>query len=182
MIEPDLPINELIETFQRTPSNDIFEHIYDRYSSFVYRNCLTLTANEADAQDISQDIWINVYFGLEKFRFESSFSVWLKRITVNRCFNYLKKNKKLDFSDVIEEIENGTHPDVNHSIDVTKLLSQLSIQVRVLLTLKYIFEYSYEEIAHIAGIHVSAVKMRISRAKDKLIDYSLNSDSEKLLE
>ena len=177
MDKKDLPINELIEAFQRNPSNDIFEDIYDRYSSFVYKNCLTLTASEADAQDISQDIWINLYFGLEKFRFESSFSFWLKRITVNRCLNYLKKRKKLEFSDAIEEIENGTHPDINHSVDVTKLLSQLSIEIRVLLSLKYLFEYSYEEIAEITGIRVSAVKMRISRAKDKLVDYSLHSNA-----
>ncbi|NVL93324.1 MAG: hypothetical protein HWN71_09865 [Desulfobacterales bacterium] len=52
---------ELILSFLRTRSNKVFELIYDRHSSFVYRTCLSLTESEQDAQDLAQDIWIKVY-------------------------------------------------------------------------------------------------------------------------
>jgi len=180
MFEKDSPDKDLILSFQKTQSNKTFEFIYDRYASFVYRRCLLMTDSEADAQDLTQEIWIKVYFALDNFRFESRFSTWLSRITINRCINYLKKREKFVFSEEIEEIENGSLPDINHSLDVTKLLSRLSIGKKALLTLKYIDGVSYEEIAEITGIRVSAVKMRIARAKKKLIQFSLETNSKRL--
>jgi len=132
-----------------------------------------MTESEADAQDLTQEIWVKVYFALDNFRFESRFSTWLSRITINRCINYLKRRGKLVFSENIEEVENGSLPKINHCLDVTKLLSRLSKETKALLTLKYIDGVSYEEIAEVVGIGVSAVKMRIARAKKKLIQYSL---------
>ena len=173
MLEKDSPDKDLILSFQKTQSNKTFEFIYDRYASFVYRRCLFITDNEADAQDLTQEIWIKVYFALDNFRFESRFSTWLSRITINRCITYLKKRGRFVFSENIEEIENGSLPKMNHYLDVTKLLSRLSKETKALLTLKYIDGVSYEEIAEVVGIGVSAVKMRIARAKKKLIQFSL---------
>jgi len=173
MLEKGSPDKDLILSFQKTQSNKTFEFIYDRYASFVYRRCLLITDNEADAQDLTQEIWIKVYFALDNFRFESRFSTWLSRITINRCITYLKKRGRFVFSENIEEIENGSLPKMNHYLDVTKLLSRLSKETKALLTLKYIDGVSYEEIAEVVGIGVSAVKMRIARAKKKLIQYSL---------
>lgn len=161
---------ELIRSFVQTRSNQAFESIYDRYSTFVYRKCLILAENEQDAQDLAQDIWIKVYFALDGFRFESSFSTWLRRITVNRCINYLKTKGRFISSEGVEE--DGIQPTINNHLDVTKLLSQLSKETRVLLTLKYVEGYSYEEIAEITTMGVSAVKMRINRAKEELVKYT----------
>ncbi|MBC8462541.1 MAG: RNA polymerase sigma factor, partial [Deltaproteobacteria bacterium] len=127
MVEKDTDVRDLILSFQQTKSNQIFESIYDRYSPFVYRKCLLMAGSEADAQDLTQEIWIKVYFALDKFRFESGFSTWLTRITINRCINHLKRQGKLIFSEESENIQNGSLPDINHSLDVTKLLSRLSI-------------------------------------------------------
>lgn len=180
MGEKDLADKELILSFQQTQSNKTFEFIYDRYALFVYRKCLLMTGSESDAQDLAQEIWIKVYFGLEKFRFESKFSTWLSRITTNRCINYLKRKRKVDFSEDIGEIKNGSLPKINLRLDVTKLLSRLSITTKVLFTLKYIEGLSYEEIAEATGTGVSAIKMRIARAKKDLIKYSQGIDTEKL--
>ena len=80
------------------------------------------------------------------------------------------------FSEDIEEGANGSFSDMNHIFDVTKLLSRLSIKNKVLLTLKYVDEFSYEAISELTGMGVSAVKMRIARAKKELIKYSLTTD------
>ncbi|MEA1970100.1 MAG: RNA polymerase sigma factor [Thermodesulfobacteriota bacterium] len=162
---------DLILSFQQTQSQKTFEILYDRYASFVYRKCLIMTESEVDAQDLTQEIWIKAYFALDTFRFESKFSTWLGRITINTCINYLKKRGKFVFSGDIEESENGSLPNIDDCLDVTKLLSQLSIEIKVLLTLKYVEGLSYEEIAEASGIGVSAVKMRIARAKKQLIKY-----------
>ena len=182
MVEKDTDLRELILSFQQTQSNKVFESIYDRYSPFVYRKCLLMAGSEADAKDLTQEIWIKVYFALDKFRFESNFSTWLSRVTINRCINYIKKKGKFVFCEEIEEIENGSLSDINHSLDVTKLLSRLSIGTKALLSLKYVEGLSYEEIAQATGIGVSAIKMRIARAKKELIKYSQGTDFENLLE
>ena len=180
MVEKDHTDKELIQSFQQTQSKKTFEFIYDRYAPFVYRKCLLMTGSEPDAQDLTQEVWIKVFFGLDKFRFESKFSTWLSRITINRCINYLKRQGKLDFSEDVEEITNGSLPEINLCLDVTKLLSRLSITTKVLFTLKYIEELTYEEIAETTGTGVSAIKMRISRAKKDLIKYSQGIDTKKL--
>lgn len=177
MVEKNSSDKDLILAFQRTQSNQIFTFIYDRYTTFVYRKCLLMTGSEADAQDLTQEIWIKVYFYLEKFRFESQFSFWLSRVTANQCINFLKRQGKFTSSENIEDRANGSLPDINHRLDVTKLLSRVSILTRALLTLKYIDEFSYEEIGEITGLGVSAVKMRIARAKKELIKYSSENNS-----
>ena len=208
MVEKESPDKDLILSFQQTQSNIIFEVIYDRYASFVYRKCLLMTGSEADAQDLTQEIWIKIYFALDTFRFESKFSTWVSRITINRCINHFKRTEKLIFSEdnelprsraaryqkefsfnpdaehrgilLIKEKENGSLPNINNCLDVTKLLSRLSIETKALLMLKYLDELSYEEIADITGIGVSAVKMKISRAKKELIRYSTGTNSKNL--
>ena len=172
MFEKDSSDKDLVLSFQKTHSEKIFESLYDRYVSFVYRKSLLLTGSEADAQDLTQEIWVKVYFGLDSFRLESTFSHWLNRITINSCINYIKRRDKLFFAEDIEENANGSFSEMNHIFDVTKLLSRLSLRDKVLLTLKYVDGFSYEAISELTGMGVSAVKMRIARAKKELIEYS----------
>ena len=180
MVEKDTIDKELILSFQQTQSNETFEFIYDRYVPSVYRKCLLMTGSESDAQDLTQEIWIKVYFSLKKFRFESKFTTWLSKVTTNMCINYLNKMGKLNFLEDMEEIKNGSLPNINLSLDVTKLLSRLSITTKVLFTLKYVEGFSYEEIAEATGTGVSAIKMRIARAKKNLIKYSQDMDTKNL--
>lgn len=168
----DATDEELILFFLRTRSNRIFELIYDRYSFSVYRKCLLLTENEHDAQDLAQDIWIKVYFFLDRFKFEARFSTWLKRIVVNRCINHLKAKQHFKFSNDVEKDEHVAAPKINNHLDVTKLLSQLSRETRALLILKFVEGYAYEEISEMTGLGISAIKMRINRAKKELLKYT----------
>ena len=154
----------------------VFDGYFNALCSFGNKYIKDISAVE----DLTQEVWIKVYFGLDKFRFESKFSTWLSRITINRCINYLKRQGKLDFSENVEEIKNGSLPEINLCLDVTKLLSRLSITTKVLFTLKYIEELSYEEIAETTGTGVSAIKMRIARAKKDLVKYSQGMDTKKL--
>ncbi|MEA3358998.1 MAG: RNA polymerase sigma factor, partial [Thermodesulfobacteriota bacterium] len=133
--------------------------------------------SEVDAQDLTQEIWIKVYYALDRFRFESKFSTWLSRITINKCINHLKRAGKLVFSEDIEKSENGSLPDLNNCLDVTKLLSQLSNNNKTLLILKYVDGFSYEKIAEITGLGLSATKMRIARAKKELNQYLNKTNS-----
>lgn len=136
-----------------------------------------MTDSEVDAQDLTQEIWIKVYYALDRFRFESKFSTWLSRITINKCINHLKRAGKLVFSEDIEKSENGSLPDLNNCLDVTKLLSQLSNNNKTLLILKYVDGFSYEKIAEITGLGLSATKMRIARAKKELNQYLNKTNS-----
>ena len=145
-----------------------FEGLYDRYASKILRRCYFICLNSEEARDLMQEIWIKVFLHLHTFKKQSAFSSWLYRLTTNHCLNYLKSKahseqltKDMPFDEPIQE-------KVTASTEVHELLQQLSIQDRTILALKFMGEYSYEEIAAICKIGVSAAKMRVSRSIAKL--------------
>ncbi|MFH0972934.1 MAG: RNA polymerase sigma factor [Patescibacteria group bacterium] len=165
----------MIILFQTNQEKESFEKLYDKYIDIVYRKCLSYLENYEDAQDAAQEVWIKVYFALSSFERRSVFSTWLYRITVNYCITALKKRKYFFSLNELEEagfeIED-LYPNIEILIsnreDVTKVLSVLSKDMEVLLLMKYAEGYTYDEIAQITGLGVSAVKMRIARAKKQL--------------
>ena len=145
-----------------------FEILYDRYSSKVQKRCYFICLNIEVARDLMQEIWVKVFLQLHTFRKESAFSSWLYRLTTNHCLTYIKS--KAHTGQWSGEIPlNETSPESpTASIDVHLLLQKLSLEDRSILAMKYLGEYSYEEISAIYKIGVSAAKMRVSRLITKL--------------
>lgn len=144
-----------------------FECLYEKYANKVFKQCLIISASYDDAQDLMQEVWIKVFFGIESFKGKSAFSRWLSRVTSNHCINYLKKKQATPSIDKMDEdvpYDNG----IETRTEVTKILSLLSPEDRILLVGKFMEEFTYEELAERMGMGVSAVKMRISRLTKKL--------------
>ncbi len=167
----------LLRKFIDENLDEYFDELYDRYSNLTYQKAFHYAQNFQDAEDITQNIWVKVYFSLSKFQFKSSFKTWLYRVSVNESINYLKSKDKKAF--LVEDIT--VFPDINeieleeNKIDVTFLLKQLSKLDRALLLMKYVDGYSYEEMSEYTGFGVSALKIRIKRLKEKLKDYELKT-------
>lgn len=152
---------------------DLFRSLYEHYYKYIYFRVYGFIENTHESEDITQNIWIKIYFALPKFRLESSFKTWIYRIATNETINYLKTRKNfIDFSEVEDfvSVNNNTTSSIDSEIDVTNLLNKLSKLERTLMILKYIDEYTYVEISKIVGMSESAIKMNISRAKVKLND------------
>ena len=145
-----------------------FEFLYDRYASKVLKRCYFICLIEDQARDLMQEVWIKVFLNLHTFKKEAAFSTWLYRLTTNHCLNYLKsKGQSEKFLQAMEP-EESKHIDYSISVDVKNILSKLPLEDRTILAMKFMGEYTYEEISAACGIGVSAAKMRVSRLIAKL--------------
>jgi len=150
-----------------------FQILVKRHKEKV-RNIIYLTMNNgALVDDIAQDVFITVYKNLKHFRFESQFTTWLYRITVNRCKDYLRKmNVRKIFSPIEEgtEISEYSTPVENNDISriVMDAISKLPVKLRMPLILKDIEGFSYQEISESLNCEMGTVKSRIFRGREKL--------------
>jgi RNA polymerase sigma-70 factor (ECF subfamily) len=138
------------------------------------RNLVYLTLGDVDyVDDISQDVFISVYHKLKEFRFESKFTTWLYRITVNKCRDYLRKKRVRSIFVSIKEIDYQKGSRTNSdTIDVPNLvrkgIEKLPEKLKVPLVLRDIKGFSYQEIADKLECEVGTIKSRIFRARESL--------------
>jgi RNA polymerase sigma-70 factor (ECF subfamily) len=128
--------------------------------------------NREEAEDQLQESFTEAFFRLEGFRFESAFGAWLKRITVNKCINALKKRKAdlvpvTDLPDkpADEEDNNVSGLTVEH---VRKALDKLPEGYRVIFSLYLLEGYDHVEISQIMGISEETSKSQYSRARQRM--------------
>lgn len=138
------------------------------------RNLVFLTLGDVEfVDDISQDVFISVYHKLGEFRFESKFTTWLYRITVNKCRDYLRKKRVRSIFVPIKDsdTEYGTGP-FSENVDIPNLvrsaIEKLPEKLRTPLVLRDIDGFSYKEIAEQMGTEVGTIKSRIFRARENL--------------
>ncbi len=145
-----------------------FEGLYDRYANNVLKRCYFICLNSEGARDLMQEVWVKVFLHLHTFKKQSAFSSWLHRLTTNHCLNYLKS--KANSEQFAGDISFNEHYQENStaSTEAHQLLQKLSLEERSILAMRFMGEYSYEEIAAICKIGVSAAKMRVSRLVTKL--------------
>jgi len=168
-------------------SNDtlLFEVLYDRFSHVVYNKCLGFSKSTDEAQDLTQDIFLKLFVKLSTFKGKSKFSTWLYAFTYNHCVNYVNRNtaKKIEKKSVgtenLEESYDEQEDETSiYQLKVEKLkqaLERISPEEKMILLLKYQDLMSIKELQGIFDIGESAVKMRLKRAKEKLINEYSNS-------
>lgn len=162
----------LIEEF-KSGNENAFSELVAKHKEKV-RNLVYLTLGDVDyVDDISQDVFISVYHKLKEFRFESKFTTWLYRITVNKCRDYLRKKRVRRIFVPIKEVdyERGGRTNVD-SLDipnlVRKAITKLPEKLKIPLVLRDIDGFSYQEIADKLECEVGTVKSRIFRARETL--------------
>ena len=150
-----------------------FQILVKRHKEKV-RNIIYITMNNsALVDDIAQDVFITVYRNLKHFRFESQFTTWLYRITVNRCKDYLRKiNVRKIFFPIEEGSELSEYPTPIENNDISRIvmdaISKLPVKLRMPLILKDIEGFSYQEISETLNCEMGTVKSRIFRGREKL--------------
>jgi RNA polymerase sigma-70 factor (ECF subfamily) len=150
-----------------------FQVLVKRHKEKV-RNIIYITMNNsALVDDIAQDVFITVYKNLKYFRFESQFTTWLYRITVNRCKDYLRKmNVRRIFSPIEDGTEISEYSTPVEDNDISRIvmdaISKLPVKLRMPLILKDIEGFSYQEISESLNCEMGTVKSRIFRGREKL--------------
>jgi len=155
-----------------------FEQLVLRHQELVFSLSYKLTGNREMANDVAQEAFIRAWKAIEKFRGDSTFSTWIYRITVNTAWTLRKKAKKhntLNIDDtyepiVIDEKKDPEMVAINSDLSsvLSKALNNLPVEQRIIVELKNIEGRSHKEIADYLDISVTAAKVRLHRAHQKL--------------
>ncbi len=152
-----------------------FAELVRRHQSKVLTNCRYLSGSHADAEDLAQEVFVKAYFGLAGFEGRASFQTWVTRIKSNHCINFVKKKRvpTVDADPAVVENAASRDPEVWRAMEaqdarsrVGEVLLEMSETLRIPLVLRDMDGLSYDEIAESLGIGLSAVKMRIKRARE----------------
>ncbi len=161
-----------------------FRTIVDTWQNMVYNTALGMVHSEEDAEDITQEVFVQVYQSVSSFKGDSKFSTWLYRITVTKALDHERRKKRKKrfafvrslFGDGSEVVVNP--PDFNHpgvlldrkedAKTLFKMIDQLPENQRIAFTLHKVEGLSYQEISEIMQTTVSAVESLMHRAKNNL--------------
>lgn len=149
----------------------IFSELVKRHKEKV-RNIIYMTLSSSDSvDDIAQEVFITVYRHLKKFRFESQFSTWLYRITINKCKDNLRK-KKIRRIFIPLDNEEPVFESINEDTDIKQIvqnaIATLPDKLRIPIVLKDLEGFSYQEIADTMNCGLGTIKSRIFRAREAL--------------
>ncbi|WP_460219134.1 RNA polymerase sigma factor [Psychroserpens sp. MEBiC05023] len=170
---------ELVSEIVKTNDTLLFGVLYDRFANLVYNKCYGFAKDEDEAKDLTQDVFLKLFVKLASFKGRSKFSTWLYAFTYNHCVNYVTRNtakkfekKSVDYADIeniSEEYDDSSDFSDMRVDKLKKALELVSPDEKMILLLKYQDNLSIKEIESVLGVGESAVKMRIKRAKDKLL-------------
>ena len=161
-----------------------FEELVFRHRDPIYARAFSMTRNEQDAVDLSQEAWIKGWQRLGQFQGESSFTTWMTRIAINLCLDHLRKQKR-HRTDSIEELDDESggverqmpvvsvnptagleRAELRQKIDGA--LGQLSLEHRTVLVLHEFEDMEYKEIAKTVGCSIGTVMSRLFYARRKM--------------
>jgi RNA polymerase sigma-70 factor, ECF subfamily len=162
-----------------------FREIVERYQAKVFSIIYGILRNHNDAEDIAQQVFAKIYFSIRNFDFRSSLLTWIYKITVNECYDYLRKKRvrklvyESDFSQEDAQRLETSDPAVDPAAPVdrqlaqhdlvVKLLAKVSAEDRHLILLKEVEGHSVEELAALTGLNENTIKVKLFRTRQKLL-------------
>jgi RNA polymerase sigma-70 factor (ECF subfamily) len=152
-----------------------FHDLFLRFRDPVFRLAFRFTAQEADAEDLAQEIFLRVFERIGTFRCESSFSTWLYRLAVNQCLNYRRRPCRVEFREAVPEEPSRCSGDpLERSVQreqqdrIHQAVADLPEGLKAVFILVALEEHTYAEAAETLDLTVEAVRMRMSRARREL--------------
>ena len=176
---------ELVKQAQKE-DKEAFEELVRRHQARVFAVAGGILRNKEDVEDIAQQVFLKAYFSLKRFDQRAAFSTWLYKITVNECWDLLRKRKvrpllyEADLSEEQARQYGASEERAEQAQDVSErlekrqeleqLLDCLEERDRTMLVLKEVQGFSVEEIAEVLGINGNTVKVRLFRARQRITE------------
>jgi RNA polymerase sigma-70 factor (ECF subfamily) len=165
---------------------EAFEELLRRHQHRVFAVAGGILRRREDVEDIAQQVFVKAYFSLKRFDQRAAFSTWLYKITVNECWDMLRKKKVRPLvyeSDLSEEQakqvlaaegKNSSGPDISERLEarerVERLMEGLDERDRLMLILKEVEGFAVEEIAQVLDLNANTVKVRLFRARRRIVN------------
>ncbi|MES1198192.1 MAG: RNA polymerase sigma factor [Chitinophagaceae bacterium] len=175
-----------VELIQRLRDGDeaAFKFLVENYQDRVFNTAISIVQNAEDAEDVSQEVFIQVYRSIHSFKAESKLSTWIYRITTTRALDLLRsrKSKKRfgmlkrllgDHNEVLYEVPDFNHPGValdrkENASRLFKAIDKLPESQKIAFTLHKMENLSYQEVSEVMKTSVAAVESMMHRAKQNL--------------
>ncbi len=176
----DISDEELVLKIVAKNDSMLFGVLYDRYAKMVYNKCYGFAKSQKEAEDLTQDVFLMVFVKLASFKGKSKFSTWLYSFTYNFCVNYVNRDKGRKISDKANDLSDEEYRLSQEVTDesllelqVEKLKQALEMipgDDKTILLLKYQDGTSIKELETTMELSSSAIKMRLKRAKSRVIE------------
>ena len=183
---PGTPDDRELVRRAQAGDKEAFEELVRRHQHRVFAVAGGILRRREDVEDVAQQVFVKAYFSLRRFDQRAAFSTWLYKITVNECWDLLRKKKVrplLYESDLSEEqagqfsaaerLESGAQ-DVSDKLEaqqqVENLLQGLDERDRMMLILKEVEGFAIDEIAEILDLNANTVKVRLFRARRRIVN------------
>jgi RNA polymerase sigma-70 factor (ECF subfamily) len=156
---------------------EAFEALYERHHRRVYSLCLRMLANVTEAEDLTQEVFVQVFRKISSFRGESAFTTWLHRLTVNQVLmHFRKRGVKLEHTteegEMRQVVQAGSErPQAMPIVDriaLDRAIAELPPGYRTVFVLHDVEGYEHEEIARMLGLSVGTSKSQLHKARMKL--------------
>lgn len=165
---------------------EAFGQLIDKYKNSIFRLAFHMMGNYSDAEDISQEVFLQAYRKLKEFKVGSNFHTWLYTIDLNMCKNKLKRRSILKFISIDKSILIGDDefireiPDKSIPVEealikkeekekINKVINTLPLKYRSVFILRYTENMSYEEITKVTKLPLGTVETRLFRARKILM-------------
>jgi RNA polymerase sigma-70 factor (ECF subfamily) len=189
MAGPEPELAQELEWIKRAQRGDgeAFGFLVEKYKRKIFFLVHHLVRQRQDVEDLSQEVFIKAFRSLPSFSFQASFGTWLSRVAVNHCYDYLRRQRSSRVSYYWQMSEEGLR-DLEARAEspqagglnneqrtalrdfVGKLLDRAPVDDRIILSLKELQDYSVEEIAELLKLKPSTVKVRLHRARKRILE------------
>jgi RNA polymerase sigma-70 factor (ECF subfamily) len=155
-----------------------FAELVTRHQRYVYNLAYRLLQDADEAEDLAQEAFLRAWRGLASFRGEAKFTTWLYRIVTNLCYNRLASLRRELSDAAVNDVEALACPvdgDPLSTVEAAerraflhRQIATLPVRYRLVITLFYLQELSYQEIAHVLNLPLGTVKTHLYRARERL--------------
>jgi RNA polymerase sigma-70 factor, ECF subfamily len=180
-IQADADIHERLQAKQY---REALALLLPRYRDKVFRLCFSMLRDRAQAEDVTQDIFLRIWRALPGYGAQAALSTWIYAISKNACLSELRKRKPTVSIDQNEDEYNAEvaalaapDPDDSATVSVSQVLDKLPERYRQAVTLFYMEDKSYEQTAESLGLPLGTVKALLHRARKRLIELTRETSS-----
>ena len=151
-----------------------FTELVDRHAPTCLRYAMRMLGNREDAEEVTQEALLRAHRALARYDGQTAFRTWLMSILINRCRTALLTRRRRTARVVLDDdaVQRAPARDTTTRIDlrfaIDRAVAQLEPAHREAFLLKHVEQLSYEEMAEMTGVGISALKMRVQRACDRL--------------
>lgn len=168
-----------LQLARRAADGDVsaFELLYERHHRKTYSLCLRMLGNQSDAEDLTQEVYVQLFRKIGSFRGESAFSTWLHRMTVNQVLMHFRKRsvkseKTSEDGELPEQVVVGSSNPMKMAvvdrIALAKAVAGLPPGYKKIFLLHDVHGFEHEEIARMLGLSVGTSKSQLHKARQKL--------------